>query len=155
VPQQRKASELEKRLSSEVFSSAKNSKKFETLSELSRRFVKESEERIKKNQIRREKSILWVARILFVPTLAITVAYFFILIGSAIFLGEIASISRYSEKPISLQSDPAMFWITLSYHSAITAFLCWGTFQLGGATKWFALRNPNAKIDRTSLSSRR
>lgn len=157
MPKHRITSEIEQRLSQKVMARVDGKERFDATKELLHRYQKSCNELIAaqtKMHENRKRSLIFLARMLFVPVTVLAAVYLFLVIGSGLFLGEVVDISKYSQKTILLQNEPALYWIAIAYHTCVTLFLAWASYLCGCGTKWFTRKTPNMKIDRDASGAR-
>lgn len=136
-------SELEKRLSEEVFAKVKDKERIDVTQEMIENFKQErvqsqaKQQRLKKAQ---ECQITWIARIVIVPLFILFFGYV-LLIGNSLLYGEIVGFSKYSDYKILITQAPMMFWFAVFYHSLIVSFLGFSVYRCWQGAKWFENKN--------------
>ena len=136
-------SELEKRLSEEVFAKVKDKERIDVTQEIIENFKQErvqsqaKQQKLKKVQ---ERQITWIARIGIVPLFILFLGYV-LLIGNGLLYGEIVGISKFNDYKISISQAPMLFWFAVFYHSLFLLFIGFSIYRCWQRTGWFANKN--------------
>jgi hypothetical protein len=71
------------------------------------------------------KYVRWMCRIALVPLVVLSLGLVFVVLVG-IWSGETNGI-RYSSAVVVRSSSPIQYWLSVFYHSALAAFICWAT----------------------------
>jgi hypothetical protein len=136
-------SELEKRLSIEVFAKVEGRERVDITQEMIERFKQDRDQsqielhKLKETQTRQ---ITLIARIIIVPLSFLFLAYV-LLIAHGLLYGEIVGISKFNDYKILLTQAPMMFWFAVFYHSLFLLFIGFSIYRCWQGTEWFNKKN--------------
>jgi len=73
---------------------------------------------------RYKRSAVWTARLLLIPCLVIAIGLTLMNIHGLV-VGEIKEANRYGGKMVSLAFQTTQYWLSVIFHSALSAFFWW------------------------------